>query len=404
MSTIAEAPPEPSHDELEALIEEARRRARRRRLLIGGAIATGLLLAGLVSGLVLAFRGDTGTAVPKGFHLVQARGSVRHVLLETVTPLLGQTMDLATGREHPARETDEIWWDRRSGLVRTVVRYDGRVARDFVEQRCEGSGKKRRCVPPEPFDVGQRGLGWPPKANVGQVAGTTTFRGHHVVLVEGLVQPGQGKRPYGSGSQVAYDVVTHRPLALREFVGGRMRPPGVHTKPTIWLRAVRSLPNVDPRHVSFVVPDGGADFNPPGLDAQVRTPGLDAAREAVGTTPLWLGRSFQGHKLMSVLSGDEAERYESGRRLRPAGFALFAYRGLSVQEFHEPRSLGFEGPAAGTALLDGRATLYRSGFLIVVQAAGPNLRADGSFALAVVKALRPVDASAQAAVAPRTGR
>jgi hypothetical protein len=385
MSTIVEVPSEPSHDELEALIEEARRRARRRRLLIGGAVGAALLLAGLAAGLVLVLRGGAGTSVPRGYHLVRARGPVSHVVLETITPVLGQTVDLATGREHPARETDEVWWDPRSGLTRTVVRYDGRVYRDFVEQRCQRSGKARTCLPPEPFNVDSRGLGWPPKANFARVARTGTFRGHRVVWVEGLVQPGQGKRPYPSGSQVAYDAVTHQRLALKEFVGS------LRKRPAIWLRALRPLPNLDPKQVSFVVPDGGADLNPPGLDDQVRTPGLDAARQAVGTTPLWLGRSFRGHKLRSVLSGDEAERYESGRRLRPAGFAWFRYQGFALQEFRQPRPYGFQGPAEGMALLDGRATLFHSGFLVIVQPSGPKLRADRSFAQAVAKALRPVD-------------
>ena len=45
--------PQPSHDELEALIEEARRRARRRRLLIaGGAVVAALAVGGILATLL----------------------------------------------------------------------------------------------------------------------------------------------------------------------------------------------------------------------------------------------------------------------------------------------------------------------------------------------------------------
>lgn len=390
MTTIVEAPPEPSHDELEALIEEARRRARRRRLVIGGAVVGALLLAGLVTALVVVFTDGTSTAVPPGFHVVRARGPVRHVLVETITPVVGKTLNLAAGRESPARETDEIWWDQGSGLARFVVRYDGRVYADYVEQRCPGQGKRLGCIPPEPFDVDMRGLTLPPRTNAARVVGSGRFRGHRVVWVEGLVQPGKGQRPYLNGSQVAYDAITHRRLALRDFIGGHHSPPGLHRRPEIWLRALKPLPNVDPKRVSFVVPDGGADLNAPGDDTQIRTPGLTAAREVVGATPLWLGRSFQGHRLRSVVAGDEAELYQNGRRLRPARIAQFDYGSFSLKQSRQaPPSGPMRLAEEGTVFMDAyRASFSRSGFYILVQAKRP---IDRSFVLAVVKALRPVD-------------
>ena len=129
--TIVEAPPQPqpSQDDLEALIEEARRRARRRRLLVGAAALSAICLAGLAVGLVLAIRGRTGTAAPRGFHVVPARGPVRHLLLEN---LLARptTLDLASGAEGRVRATQELWWDKGSGFTRTVYREDGRLVGD----------------------------------------------------------------------------------------------------------------------------------------------------------------------------------------------------------------------------------------------------------------------------------
>ena len=96
-------------------------------------------------------------------HAVQARGPVQHVLVETVVPAAGRTVDLATGSERPTRSTQEVWWDVRSGFAETVYRQDGRIAGDVVEQQCQPIGKFRFCPPPSPFDLRQRGLGWPPK-------------------------------------------------------------------------------------------------------------------------------------------------------------------------------------------------------------------------------------------------
>src|SRR5689334_10616454 len=146
MTTIVEAPPEPSHDELEALIEEARRRARRRRLLIGGAVATALLLAGLAAGLVLALRGGSGTQVPKGFHAVRARGPVQHARLEELKVPI-KTVALADGAAEPTRVTREVWWNKTTGLYRTVYRYDGVLIGDLVQDGCL-TPDRSICAPP----------------------------------------------------------------------------------------------------------------------------------------------------------------------------------------------------------------------------------------------------------------
>ncbi len=182
--TVVEAPPQrqPSQEELEALIEEARRRTRRRRLVVGGALVGAIGVAGLVVGLVLVLRGGTGTAVPRGFHLVRARGPVRHLQLET---LLGQpaTLDVATGDARQTRVTQELWWNERTGFLRTVYRQDGRVVSDWVEQQCQGAGASRFCTLPWPYIPYQQ-LRFPnqqPRPGAFRRVGTGTFRGHRVV-------------------------------------------------------------------------------------------------------------------------------------------------------------------------------------------------------------------------------
>jgi hypothetical protein len=389
MTAILEAPPEPSHDELEALIEEARRRARRRRLLIGGAASAALLLIGLAVGLALVLRGGTSTAVPRGFHLVQARGPVTHLRFENLLDR-GVAIDVSSGAARPARITQELWWNEGSGLTRTVYRRDGRIVADWVVQQCQGSGPTRFCAPPWPYLPYQQlpSDAQRPKSEFRRV-GSGTFRGHHVVWSEQLYRP-PGSKPSLGGDQVAYDAVTHRPVALRTINrSGRFKGR------TFSYNALKVLPDLPGKKVAFVVPDGGADRNPPSSLNVVTGHGLRAARKALGKTPLWLGRAFQGRRLRSVVVGREGEATQRmpGLMLLPAHFARFDYGRFSVKEFGQDRPPWYlEDPAAGTVLVaDSRITFARDGILVSVEPAGPKFRLDRATALALAEALRPVD-------------
>jgi hypothetical protein len=386
--TVVETPParQPSPDELEALIEEARQRARRRRLLVGGAVVSALCAVGLVVALVLVLRGGSGTAVPRGFHLVRARGPVQHLQLET---LLGRptTLDLTTGDVGRARVTQELWWNEGSGFVRTVYRQDGRVVADWVEQQCQGAGASRLCIPPWPYIPYQqlRGPGQRPKAGAFRRAGTGTFRGHRVVWFETVYRPG-GQKPSPGGDQVAYDAVTHRPVALRTIARG-----GRFDGRTVSYFALKLLPNLPPNRVFFVVPNGGAERNPPNVATNVTGQRLSAARAALGTTPLWLGRSFRGHRFASVVVGIEGEEGADGTVLRPARFARFDYGSFAIKEFGQDRPIWQEeDPAPGTMVLGGRAMLVRYGVLVTFNPTGATFRIDRATALALARALRPV--------------
>jgi hypothetical protein len=104
---------------------------------------------------------STEPAVPQGFHLVHARGPVSHATITECPPLRQRLVDVATGRERPAPLVLEVWWDAKSGFDRVVGRVAGRVGFDRASPRSAG------------YD-------W-----------------------------------------VALDVVTHRPVAKREFAHGR---------------------------------------------------------------------------------------------------------------------------------------------------------------------------------------
>jgi hypothetical protein len=388
--TVVEAPPpqQPSPDELEALIEEARQRARRRRLLVGAAVLSAICVAGLIVGLVLALRGGTGTAVPRGFHLVRARGPVQHLVLEDLLRP-PTTIDLATGKTGRARSTQELWWNEGSGFARIVYRHDGRVVLGWVNQQCQGAGASRLCIPPWPYIPYQqlRPVGELRKAGAFRRAGTGTFRGHRVVWIESVYRP-PGQEPSLGGDQVAYDAVTHRPVALRTIErSGRFKGR------TFSYYALKLLPKLPPNGVNFVVPDGGAGRNSPNPLIAITGRGLAAAQAALGRTPLWLGRSFRGERLRSVVAGRDGMASLTGRMLRPARFARFDYGSFTVKEFGQDRPWwDRQDPAVGTMVVDGRgpAALARDGVLVTFTPTGATFRLDRATALALARALRPV--------------
>jgi hypothetical protein len=385
--TVVDTPPrpQPSQDELEALIEEARRRTRRRRLAYLAAAVALVVAAGAAAGIVLLTReGGSRAAVPEGFRVVHARGPVQHALLESL-PSGFTTVDVATGKSHPTRGTEEIWWDPRLGIAREEYRQDGRLLGSFPLQNCFGKAAGRFCIAPSPFDLETKGFGWPPRNGSARAAGKGAFHGHRVVWFEGLVRP-IGKKPSPSGDQVAYDVLTHKAVGLRTIIrDGRFRGR------TMGVTAVTMLPDVQAKDVSFVVPKQGAWRNPPSPATSVTGQRLAAARKALGATPLWLGRSFQGHRLESVVVGVESEQAPKMGLVRPTTFARFGYGAFAVQEFGQDRPFWREEePGDGVVVFGGgQAVLARDGVLVSITPTGPSFRIDQANALALARALRP---------------
>lgn len=233
-----------------------------------------------------------------------------------------------------------------------------------------------------------RGPGQQPKTGVFRRAGTGTFRGRRVVWIETVYRP-QGQKPSLGGDQVAYDAATHRPLALRAIARD-----GWFNGRTFSYYALKLLPNLPPNGVSFVVPNGGAGRNPPSSLIGITGHRLPAARAALGTTPLWLGRSFRGHRLRSVVAGRDGIVAQglTGKMLRPARFARFDYGSFAVKEFGQDRPWWYqEDPTTGTIVLTrSLLTFARDGVLVTVAPTGAKFRLDRPTALALAKALRPV--------------
>ena len=294
MTTIAPpSQPQPSQEELEALIEEARRRARRRRLAFGAVAVIVLAAAGVALGIVLTQRGGGSTAAPAGYHFVQAKGTVFHARVELVQhvcrrdpssgrpscgpELNNRLVDLATGKAQPATDVQEVWWDPKSGLVRVVGSTAGRVTYDRVGQQCH-LGKPRFCNEPPPFGLAKFGFSLPVDPGRARIVGSGVVRGHHVIWVETIGPSGAPPR-----ERVAFDARAHEPVARKEnFLG--------------MTEFFSRLPNLSGRSVKFVVPDGGAPQNsyPPGSGFIHEVPRpVDQTRKALGRTPYWLGQAIR---------------------------------------------------------------------------------------------------------------
>jgi hypothetical protein len=387
--TIVETarPPQPSQDEFEALIEEARRRARRRRLIIAAsAVAVVVTGAAVVTAVVLTRGGSSKhVAVAAGYHLVQAKGPVAHATITEYPPFRSRVVDLATGNERSAPLVLEVWWDRRTGFDRVVGRIDGRVQFDTVGQTCRGSDVPGRfCLPPPPFVLENMHYRWPIDRKAVRVVGRGAFHGHDVIWLEALVS-GKPSPPNSGGERVALDSVTHRPLAKRTFNRGRLWYEEAYS-------VLRDLPG---KRVSFVVPDGGAPRNsfPPGPNtpssSHKATPA--AARSAVGPTALWLGERYRGHQLESVEVGTEVAKAPNGSVLQRTKFVTFNYGSIGLREYGRVKPSGFlHGPRPGRILVDYNIMLSRDGLLVIGEL--QPLPISTSAALALAKALRPVPA------------
>lgn len=296
---------------LDPLVEEARRRARRRRL---GYLA--VALAGLVVAAVWATMALTGGAAPKappGFVFARAQGPIAHAVLES--DLGWRITDLATGRDRPARVTEEIWYDHESGLWRDVYRIDGRIKSELAG-KCRPSPGQLPCAA-SPLRY-LRPFPWPPARSGYRDAGRGSARGKDVIWLEpqsGLLAP-----PKNSVLRIGLDPATHRTVVAEAFVGGR--PAGA-----LFVSQKRDL---EPARMQFLLPRQrpvpvapNATYDP--RSGLVHAYGFRAARHALGKPPLWLGPRFRGYALRSVTSGVYLHRPGDSRPGPPMRFVRFYY-------------------------------------------------------------------------------
>jgi hypothetical protein len=383
---------------VEAVIEEARRRAKRRRLALAGLVAFLVAGGGIWAGLALT--GGSGAPVvtaPPGYHLVQARGPVGHLLAETRTLPSPLGVDVSTGEARLVRTTVETWFDPRGGHLRMVFRVDGRVQSDDV-QPC-----RLPCVPTLASSY------WPVDTKQFQrEPKTDIFHGRSVIWLTERRRDGV----YPDGKRIGLDAVTHDPVVARSLIRGKLISES-------WI--LERKPDIAANDFAFVVPDGGfgqytkisstADFTATGSK-----PFALRARKALGRTPLWLGGRFRGHRLQGLVIGTKSLETPDGTRLHPARYVIYDYGIVRLQEFGAKRPTGYEqGPRPGSVVvekslafeasastsgaqsvrveaLEPTASLSRDGVLVLFSPPllPPRVHIDRTSAVELAEALRPV--------------
>jgi hypothetical protein len=396
------APPEPpGHDDLEALIEEARRRTRLRRLSYAAA-ALFVVLGGAAvwGGIALTNGSTTNGAAPPGYHLVQARGDVEHQVIETRGLLQLNTVDLATGRQHRRRGPRSSGSTRVAGWRAWSSSWTGECSRIWscrAIDRATGS-----CVPGYSFATNSP----VDSRNYVRDPGTYRFHGREVIWAGEPLKKGFGPNP-GAGERVGIDVRTHEPIAYRYLYGD--------VEAEAWVTA--RLRDVPASQYSFVVPDGDIVHGFP-KQSSVTTFAVSPeqtllqsrTRRTLGRTPLWLGRMFAGQPLQSIALGAEVLKGPSGESLSTAPFVRYDYGALMLLEFGARRPSWYRvGPRPGQVVLElapsfepdeqkppltvQRAALTRNGVLVLVSPSGPIApypTLTRARLLRLVDALRPV--------------
>jgi hypothetical protein len=160
------------------------------------------------------------------------------------------------------------------------------------------------------------------------------------------------------------------------------------------LDTVTLRPDLPATDVTFAVPDGGAPRNADLKEIDFRKADLARAREVLGRPPLWLGPSYQGHRLRFVQTAREGSEAGNGGA---AGLALVVrldYGPFRIDEFGDQRPLWLVRAAPPGAVLAGSnvVSLERDGVGVQAEGAAGNW-AEPARALALAKALRPVPGS-----------
>jgi hypothetical protein len=354
--------------------------ARRRRRTLP-ALAAAAAIAALVLLLVQPW-GSGGPGLSDRALAAVGNGPIVHAVIRYQLP--GQRVELATGRSRPIVRIAETWANQARGLVLVETRADGRVF-------------DRRTIRLEADTFYPLGLAalYREALEDGklQQVGTGTLRGHDVIWVSASRGP--------LSVEAALDKTTYDPLAVRYARDGRVSVQiDVLKMESLGRDAVRFGKPVSTDSSS----SGGSAVVP--VPAPPPSENVAAARRVLGTSPLWLGRSYRGIDL-STLSVESTETSSGGRTARGQvvhleyGKGLFPPFAIDELSLRRERDLlqveedlvpptGFvdlDGPSmtsgGGSSREHWRGTLQSDGLYITIEAGS---RVD---VLGVARALRP---------------
>jgi hypothetical protein len=297
--------------------------ARRRSPFAVAAVPVAVLLAVAAAALLWPFGGQQQGILDRALAAV-GDGPIIHVVLRGEWE--GTVIDLKTEARQRVYGERELWYDPQRG-VRQIVRFGGAVQQDTFSPTAE-LGR------PEPKVMQLLGEDYRDALASGRVRDLGPGEAYGELVY--WLRVDQESLPDGDGKlqEWAHDVgvsqKTFEPVATRETVDGK---PGPGTG-----ERILELEALD-RGDADLTPSG-----PQGLDGTAFSEGREAidlgtAAEALGRTPLWLGRTQSGLPLAQVLRKD-VKTGRSEERL------LTGQQAEDVRECLARRSASSERPAA----------------------------------------------------------
>jgi hypothetical protein len=288
-----------------ALAEEPRGlgRARRRSLLAAAIAALAAVGAATVVGAIVITGGHELSISERALAAV-GTDRVLHAIVEQHVDS-DRTVDLATGRQVPARVTVESWFDESTGRLHVIERRNGGLLSDSLDSaNPAGSRAVRVDRALTLFLTGYRGALREGRA---RAAGTGVVAGRRV---RWLALPGGQK-----SEQVAVDARSFLPVLIQASDGTRWTVARIESISEANANFRRPSP-------ALAMPTGG------GVSGRRRVSLADASR-LLGARALWLGGSTGALRLAAAEIERLRSTFPTTARRRPLdsrGLAL-SYRG-----------------------------------------------------------------------------
>jgi hypothetical protein len=299
-------------------------------------------------------------------------------------------VELATGHSAPLKTTNEIWFDKRSGLFRVQIRSNSSLLFDGVGTSCSPGEPRKPCLRfgITPFlEVDQYKTAF--EQGRTRKLGEGMLDGYHVLWVA-RVYRGKGN----TSERAALDAQTHELRAVRQLVNGR---PFSQENVTL-------LDDIPAGSVRFPIPRGGAPWGsvPPALplEMDLGSSRISAVRHLLSPSPLWVGRRFSGLVLSSLDAGAAKVKGVNGVTLASVPYVRLTYgadppRQLILEEFNATpkvwlRHQGFFAPPAGYLdLYSGQSGGTVGRGRVVVRMSAPTKQAT----IEAARALKPIPAA-----------
>jgi hypothetical protein len=334
---------------------------RQRRYAAVLAAAAALLAISLA--LISPWSRDGGGILDRALAAVGS-GPVTHAVLESAVPASSaQRLEIESGRAVPLRQTTELWYDKRSGVLHVVVRLNGAVYTDWLKDRQRtltqaGPVGLPTGAPGDNPEIATFADGYQAALASGKarVVGDALVEGKEVTWIE-----------FPSGfDRVAVDRDSGRPLFVKAKSGR-----GVLTKVLL----VESGPGND------------ADLSAPTVTqpqniqlAEEYDVSIEQAKSVLGRPALWAGRNVAGNALgkatLRTWTYSWARRHEGPRRVHELRL-IYGNGAIEIGESTNPLTLqspgGLVPPGGYGDYYAGALHLQHDGLYVTIRASTSDL-------------------------------